>query len=72
MNITLITWRDLVQATIEYLKNKATVDEIYKILIKSKKAEGNNHVREKIRQVLNSNNNFRKVDNYWILSLEGV
>lgn len=70
MNITAITWRDLIQATIEYLKNKATVEEIYNILIKSKKAKTNNHVREKIRQVLNNNNNFKKVRDYWILNLE--
>jgi len=72
MSITVITWRDLVQATIEYLKNKATVDDIYNILIKSKKAQNNNHIREKIRQVLNNNSNFQKIEDYWILNLEGV
>ena len=46
------------QATIHYLKNQAFVDEIYIILIKSKKAENNNHIREKIRQTLNTNPNF--------------
>lgn len=70
MNATNITWRDLIQATIEYLKNKATTDEIYSILIKSKKAQNNNHVREKIRQTLNNNSNFKKVNNEWILCIE--
>ncbi len=69
MTITEITWRDLIQATLEYLKNKATIDDIYNILSKSKKAENNNHVREKIRQVLNSNNNFKKYGNQWCLSI---
>lgn len=70
MNITNITWRDLIQATLQYLKNKATIDEIYNILIKSKKAQNNNHLREKIRQILNSNSNFIKVDNRWELLIQ--
>lgn len=70
MEVTNITWRDLIQATIQYLKNKATIDEIYNILSKSKKAQNNNHVREKIRQTLNNNSNFRKVDNKWVLCVE--
>lgn len=69
INATNITWRDLIQATLEYLKNKATIDEIYKILVKSKKAKGNNYIREKIRQTLNNNSNFIKIDNEWILSI---
>lgn len=70
MEVTNITWRDLIQATIQYLKNKATIDEIYNILEKSKKARNNNHVREKIRQTLNNNPNFKKVNNEWVLSVE--
>lgn len=70
MNSTNITWRDLVQATIQHLKDKATIDEIYNILVKSKKAQNNNFVREKIRQTLNTNSNFRKVENRWILCIE--
>lgn len=69
INATNITWRDLIQATLEYLKNKATIDEIYNILVKSKKAKSNNYVREKIRQTLNNNSNFTKVNNEWILSM---
>lgn len=37
MQIENITWRDLIQATLEFLNNKATVDDIYEILSKSKK-----------------------------------
>ena len=69
MNATNITWRDLIQATIEFFNNKASVDEIYNILIKSKKAKNNNHVREKIRQTLNENANFYKEQEYWYLKL---
>lgn len=69
MNVTNITWRDLIQATLQYLKNKATIDEIYNILIKSKKAQNNNYIREKIRQVLNTNSNFKKIENMWELSI---
>lgn len=64
------TWRDLIQATIEYLNGMATVDELYEILKKSKKAESNNFVREKIRQILNNNSNFKKEDSKWVLCLE--
>lgn len=70
MEVTNITWRDLIQATIQYLKNRATIDEIYNILEKSKKAQNNNHVREKIRQTLNNNPNFKKVNNKWGLCVE--
>ena len=69
MNITNITWRDLIQATIEFFNNKASVDDIYNILSKSKKAKNNNHVREKIRQTLNENSNFYKEQEYWCLKL---
>lgn len=70
INATNITWRDLIQATIEYLKNSATIDEIYNILSKSKKAENNHHIREKIRQTLNTNSNFKKIADKWTLCLE--
>ena len=70
MNITNITWRDLIQATMEYLKCKATIDDIYNILAKSKKAQNNNHVREKIRQILNNHPNFKKIENAWVLRIE--
>ena len=69
MNLTNITWRDLIQATLEFLNNKATVDDIYEILRKSKKAKNNHHVREKIRQILNKSTNFYKEKEYWYLKL---
>lgn len=69
INSVQITWRDIIQATIEFIGNKATVDDIYKIVIKSRKAQNNKHVREKIRQILNSNTNFVKVDNWWRLNI---
>lgn len=67
---TNITWRDLIQATIQYLKDNATIDNIYNILSKSKKAQNNKFVREKIRQTLNTNSNFKKVKDKWILQIE--
>lgn len=70
MQVTNITWRDLIQATLQYLKNEATIDEIYNILVRSKKAENNNHVREKIRQTLNNNSNFKKVNSKWVLEIK--
>ena len=70
MEVTNITWRDLIQATLEFMRNRASIDEIYNILIKSKKAQNKNHVREKIRQTLNNNSNFKKVDNEWMLCIK--
>lgn len=64
------TWRDIVQAAIESLNGKATIEELYKILKYSKKAKNNNFVREKIRQTLNINRNFKKHNNEWILCIE--
>ena len=40
------------------------IDEILK------KAENNQNEREKIRQTLNCNKNFKKIENTWILSLK--
>ena len=64
------TWRDLIQAAIEYFNGRATVDELYNLLKKSKKAENNNFVREKIRQILNNHSNFKKEDSKWVLCFE--
>ena len=64
------TWRDLIQAAIEYFNGKATIDELYNLLKKSKKAENNNFVREKIRQILNNNKNFKRENSKWILCIE--
>lgn len=70
MSITQITWRDLIQATLEFLNNKASIEEIYNILKESKKARNNKFVREKIRQTLNGNSNFVKTDEVWSLCIE--
>ena len=59
----------MIQATIQYLKGEATIGEIYNILKKSKKAQNNNFVREKISQTLNNNSNFQKIENKWILCI---
>ena len=72
MNLTEITWRDLIQATLEFFNNKASVEQIYNILKESKKAQNNNFVREKIRQTLNSNSNFKKNGDVWYLCIENI
>ena len=69
-NLTEITWRDLIQAPLEFFNNKASVEQIYNILKESKKAQNNNFVREKIRQTLNSNSNFKKNGDVWYLCIE--
>ena len=67
-----ISKQPLVKTTFfcEFLNNRATVTQIYEILINSYKAKENNHVREKIRQVLNSNSNFYKTGEIWSLCIE--
>ena len=70
MNLTEITWRDLMQATLEFLNNRASVEQIYNILKESKKAQNNKFVREKIRQTLNNNSNFIKNGDVWCLCIE--
>ncbi len=72
MNLTKITWRDLIQATLEFLNNRASIEQIYNILKESKKAKNNNFVREKIRQTLNSNSNFIKKGEIWSLCIENI
>lgn len=63
-----ITWKDLIKATLEY-KEKASIQEIYEYLYPSEKAKANQHVRAKIRQVLNSYPDFQKQGDYWYMRL---
>lgn len=49
-----VTWKTLIQATIENLGGKASIGQLYEILAKHPKAKDNNNVREKIRQILGS------------------
>lgn len=58
-----IKWRSLIQSVIEKLGGKATREEIYEEIKEHPKAKNNNHVKEKIRQVINAfPNEFEKVD----------
>lgn len=63
-----ITWKDLIKATLEY-KEKASIQEIYEYLYQSEKAKANQHVRAKIRQVLNSYPDFQRQGDYWYMRL---
>ena len=65
-----ITWRDLIQGTLEWLGGKATLSQIYKVIEGSKKALKNNHWKEKIRQTLQLHDNFTAVDRgVWSLNI---
>jgi hypothetical protein len=57
-----ITWKALITATMEDFGGKATKDALYDALVKHPKAKDNNHLTEKIRQVLNSFPDFIKLD----------
>ncbi|KNZ70310.1 DNA methylase [Thermincola ferriacetica] len=47
-----VTWRDVVHAALEKLGGTATRDSLLEEVKKHKKARANNHLREKLRQVL--------------------
>lgn len=47
-----VTWKTLIQATMEKLGGKATVAELTEALMNHPKGKQNNHLREKVRQVL--------------------
>jgi len=47
-----VTWRDVVHAALEKLGGTATRDSLLEEVKKHKKAKNNNHLREKLRQVL--------------------
>lgn len=48
-----VTWRALIQSVIEYCGGKASKEQIREILKDTPKAESNNHLSEKIRQIIN-------------------
>jgi hypothetical protein len=56
-----ITWRDLVQAAMEQLGGKASLNDLYNIIGKTKKAANNPHWKEKVRQVLQLHKEFISV-----------
>lgn len=64
------TWRDLIQGALEYLGGESNLTSIYEIISESKKAKKNQHWKEKVRQVLQINNNFEPVQRgTWRLSV---
>lgn len=54
---TFPTWRGLIQNLIENMGGQATLDQLEGICKVHPKAENNKHIREKLRQVLNTNSN---------------
>lgn len=54
MNCKKVTWRSLIQSVIEHLGGKASRKQIYEELRNHPKAENNNFLKEKIRQVTNT------------------
>src|SRR5690625_528249 len=66
----IATWRDLVQAALESLGGKAELKQVYNKLESSKKAKQNKHWMAKIRQTLQINDNFSRVDRgVWQLAI---
>jgi hypothetical protein len=56
-----ITWRDLLQASLEELGGTATLERLYAALENTAKAKQNPHWKEKIRQTLQINSEFTNV-----------
>jgi len=66
----LMTWRDILQATLQELGGKASLSEIYPIIEGTKKALKNQHWKEKVRQTLQIHSNFESVEyGVWKLSI---
>jgi len=62
-----IHWRALIQSVIEELGGRATREDIYKVVKNHPKAKNNKHLKEKIRQVINSfPDEFIKLDNGYV------
>lgn len=56
-----ITWRDLIQGALEWLGGKAELQEIYKVIEGAEKTSNNSFWKEKIRQTLQTHDNFKSV-----------
>lgn len=56
-----MTWRDLIQGSLEYLGGRADLASIYEVIKDSKKAQKNRHWKEKVRQTLQIHDDFRPV-----------
>ncbi|TPR16767.1 hypothetical protein [Apilactobacillus timberlakei] len=57
-----ITWKALIQGAIEELNGTAKLSELYATLQDSKKAQKNEHWKEKIRQIVRDSTVFLRVD----------
>ena len=60
-NSKKVIWRDVVLAALENLEGKAKLKQIYKLIAGHKKTENNNNWRAKIRQTLQSYNDFKRI-----------
>jgi hypothetical protein len=56
-----ITWRDLIQGALEYLGGESSLSSLYDIISDSRKAKKNQHWKEKVRQTLQTHQNFQSV-----------
>ncbi|WP_430510860.1 hypothetical protein [Gottfriedia solisilvae] len=66
----LISWRELLQASLQHLGGTATLNEIYCLIHDSTKAQKNQYWKEKVRQTLQIHNNFESVERgVWKLSI---
>lgn len=69
-NSPYMTWRDLIQASLQETGGKATLGQIYEIVEGTEKARKNNHWKEKVRQTLQVHKNFEPVNRgIWRLAI---
>jgi hypothetical protein len=61
-NSDTLTWRDLIQGTMEQLGGTSNLDALYSKIEGTKKAQKNPHWKEKVRQTLQINKEFSSVD----------
>lgn len=62
-DVKAATWRDVVASVLQDHNRPMTLKEIYTAIDGHKKCETNTHWREKVRQTLQSYNNFRNISN---------
>jgi hypothetical protein len=57
-----ITWRDLVRSVFEEKGKELYLKEVYEVLDGCKKSANNQHWKEKIRQTINTSQDFIKIE----------
>ena len=65
-----MTWRDLIQGALEELGGTSKLEKLYEVISGTKKAQNNQHWKEKVRQTLQLHQNFKRINRgEWSLAM---